>query len=84
MEKSMCDVIAKYHQTQKNQAAAIGNGEALATCNEDTVLLPASILTSLRSLEPMETSKTFAASYRRSPPQRELPVYDELAQLCRL
>jgi hypothetical protein len=40
MEKFMCDVIAKYYQTQENQAAAIGNGDTLATSNEDSVILP--------------------------------------------
>jgi hypothetical protein len=40
MEKFMYDVIAKYYQTQENQAAAIGNGDALATIDEDSVLVP--------------------------------------------
>jgi hypothetical protein len=40
MEKFMCDVIAKYYQVQKNQAAAIAQGHTTTTNSDDSVLLP--------------------------------------------
>lgn len=36
----MCDVIARYYQAQKNQAAAIARGDTLTTSSEDSALLP--------------------------------------------